>query len=257
MPSKPSNKERLKCKVIALNMEQLTDLTALMKKKFPGASVTCAGCVLAQEQVVSGKAQCSVIAKDGHDKSPMNCLQACWRALVQSKWMFNNGNIGRMAAKLTPDDKQAAQETLTAMSRASTAPGTPGTPSYNPGEGEDDEEEVPDTQEVGSSSPAKASKQLASKAPHKAAPKAASKAAVEVEVEVEDGDDMVVDEDPKPKEKRGRGRPKGSKNKMDPKNRARYVKAIKGMKPVPRNQLEFIASIPAGQIRLVYLWFSV
>ena len=246
-PSKPSNKERLKCKVIALNVEQLTDLTALMKKKFPGASVTCAGCALAQEQVVSGKAQCSVIGKEGHEKSPMNCLQACWRALVQSKWMFNNGNIGRMAAKLTPDDKQAAQETLTAMSRASTAPGTPGTPSYNMEDGEDEYEEVPDTQEVGSS--AKTAKQLASAAPAKAAPRAA--------VEVEDGDEMVMDEDPKPKEKRGRGRPKGSKNKVDPKIKARYKKAIRAMKVVPRDQPELIASIPDGQIRLVYLWFGV
>ena len=60
-----------------------------------------------------------------------------------------------------------------------------------------------------------------------------------------------------PKKKRGRGRPKGSKNKVDPKIKARYKKAIRGMKVVPRNQLELIASIPDAQIRLVYLWFGV
>ena len=243
-PSKPSNKERLKCKVIALNVEQLTDLTALMKKKFPGASVTCAGCALAQEQVVSGKAQCSVIGKEGHEKSPMNCLQACWNAMVQSKWMFKNGNIGRMAAKLTLDDKKAAQETLTAMSRASTAPGTP---SYNPGEGEDDEEEVSDTQEGGSSSAA----------PRKAAPMVDPKAAA---IEVEGADEMLVDEDAddmhvdeEPKKKRGRGRPRGSKNKHDKKAKKALKHVMKHVKVVARNDSELVAQISDGSIRLVYL----
>ena len=232
------------CQLVALIPEQLNNLHALHHKRYKGdEAITCGACLLTLEAHIKGEADLA-IATEGHEKSPTTCLQAFWRVCCNINTMNKNGNLGRKAAKLTVEDIRAGEQ---ALSRASTAPGTPGTPSYNPGEGEDEYEEDPDTQEVGSS--AKTAKQLASAAPAKAAPRAA--------VEVGDGDEMIMDEYPKPKEKRGRGRPKGSKNKVDPKIKARYKKAIRGMKVVPRDQLELIASIPDGQIRLVYLWFVV
>ena len=243
------------CQLVALTRDQLNNLHTLHHVRYKGhEAITCAPCMRTLEAHLKGEAADLAIATEGHEKSPKECLQSFWRVSCNINTMNKNGNLGRKAAKLTDDD-------IKAMSRASTAPGTP---SYNLEDGEDEDGEVPHTQEGEGSSPTKTSKKLASAAPAKAAPKAAPKAAVQVQDEdemVEDGDEMVEDGAAKltlkPKEKRGRGRPKGSKNKMDPKTRARYKKAIRAMKVVPRDQPELIASIPDGQIRLVYLWFGV
>ena len=246
MPTK--KKGGADCQLVALTPEQLKNLHALHNARYNDEEqINCHSCLKAQSAIINGE-KGLVIATEGHDKSPATCLQAFWRVCCQSGKMNKNGTLGRKAMKLTVEDIRAGEQ---ALSRASTAPGTPGTPSYNMEDGEDEYEEVPDTQEGGSSSPVKTAKQLASAAPRKAAPRVDPKAANEDE----DADDMLLDEEPK--KKRGRGRPKGSKNKVDPKIKARYKKAIRGMKVVPRNQLELIASIPDGQIRLVYLWFGV
>ena len=226
------------CQLVALTPDQLKNLHTQHHMKYKGdEAITCAPCMRTLGAHIKGEAADLAIATEGHEKSPTECLQAFWRVGCNINTMNKNGNLGRKAAKLTVQDIKAAEE---ALSRASTAPVSrastrPGTPTYNPGEGEDE------AQEGGSSSAAMDDTRLD-----------------------EDADDMLVDAELKekrgrgePKKKRGRGRPKGSKNKMDPKIKARYVKAIRGMKVVPRNQLEFIASIPDGQIRLVYLWFGV
>ena len=197
---------------LAMNPEQMTNLHALHNARYKGEEdINCHSCLQAQEAIIKG-ATGLVVATEGHDKSPATCLQAFWRVCCQSGKMNKNGTLGRKAMKLTVEDIRAGEQ---ALSRASTAPGTP---SYNMEDDEDDEdedEEVPDTKEGGSSSPAKTAKQLASAAPRKAAPTVDPKAAIEVE----DADEMLVDEDAadmlvdeEPKKKRGRGRPKGSKN---------------------------------------------
>ena len=150
--------------------------------------------------------------------------------------MYKNGNLGKKA-ELTVEEVEMAEK---ALSRATTAPGTPGTPSYDPGDGEDDDEEVPDTQEGGSSSAA----------PRKPAPTIDRKATPKASVVDEDGDDMLLDEEPR--EKRGRGRPPGSKNRVGKKQKARLMELLKGanMKLVADNDVKSIALIPERQIRL-------
>ena len=228
------------CQLLAMNPDQLKNLLHLHYTRYKGEEeINCNGCLQAQEAVING-ATGLVVATEGHDKSPATCLQAFWRVCCNSKTMNKNGSLGRKA-ELTVEDIAKAEK---ALSRASTAPGTP---SYNledgdgDGEGNEDEE-VPDTQDVGSSA-----------APTKPAPTAPP---------VEDGDEMVEDGDEmvedgaaiKPKEKRGRGRPKGSKNSINPKTKARYKMLMKGVEFVPRDDLQMIAGyLTDGQIRFVPL----
>ena len=227
---------------LAMNPEQLTNLLGLHYGRYNGEEdINCHSCLQAQEAIIKG-ATGLVVATEGHDKSPATCLQAFWRVCCQNGRMNKNGTLGRKA-ELTVEDIANAEK---ARSRASTAPGTP---SYNLEDGED--EEVPDTQDVGSSA-----------APTKPAPTAPPVEDGDEMVEdemVEDGDEMVEDGAAiKPKEKRGRGRPKGSKNSINPKTKALYKRAIKRMNVVPRNDQELIAAyISDGQIRLVYRWFKV
>ena len=215
--------------VVALTEDQLKNLHGLHWRRYNGEEeINCPSCLQAQEHIIKGAKGLRAFASEGHDKSPATCLQAFWRVCCQSGKMNKNGTLGRKA-ELTVKDIANAEK---ARSRASTAPGTP---SYNLEDGED--EEVPETQQVGSSVP-----------PIKAAPKAPP---------VEDGDEMVEDTEhavPKPKEKRGRGRPKGSKNSINPKTKASYKMVIKGMEFVPRNDLQMIAGyLTDGQIRFVPL----
>ena len=236
----PKTKGDPPCQLVALTPEQMWNLQGLHHQKYEGKEVvSCPGCLKAQEAVINGSpSDCERLRLPSgeHNKTPTTCLQAFWRVCVGNKTMYKNGNLGKKA-ELTVEEIEMAEK---ALSRATTAPGTPGTPSYDPGDGEDDDEQVPDTQEGGSSSAA----------PRKPAPTIDREATPKASVVDEDGDDMLLDEEPR--EKRGRGRPPGSKNRVGKKQKARLKELLKGAnrKLVADNDVKSIALIPESQIRL-------
>ena len=236
------------CQLIALTPNQMAGLYSLYEQKYQGkCQITCGGCLQSQERVINGdpsEGERLRIASGEHNKSPTTCLQAFWRLSVATKKMCKNGNLGKKAEVSLLEVEMAEKS----MSRATTAPGTPGTPFYDPGDGED--AEVPDTQEGESSSPAKTAKQLASAAPRKAAPKVDPKAAIEDEIEDEDSDDMLLDEEPK--KKRGRGRPPGVKNRVTKKEKERLIRLLKGTQSnlVAETDIQSVALIPERHFRL-------
>ena len=236
----PKTKGDPPCQLVALTPEQMGNLHGLHKQKYGReGQVTCAGCLKALDAVINGSPSDREklrVASGEHNTSPTTCLQKFWVLQVRLRKMCKNGNLGRNA-QLTEEEVKMAEN---ALSRANTAPGTPGTPSYDPGDGEDDDEQVPDTQEGGSSSAA----------PRKPAPTIDREATPKASVVDEDGDDMLLDEEPR--EKRGRGRPPGSKNRVGKKQKARLKDLLKGAnrKLVADNDVKSIALIPESQIRL-------
>ena len=207
------------CQLVALTPEQMWNLHGLHEQKYEGKEVvSCPGCLKAQEAVINGDpSDCERlrVARGEHNNSPTTCLQKFWLLQLRLKKMCKNGNLGRNA-QLTEAEVKMAEK---ALSRANTAPGTPGTPTYDPSlhaaDGQDDE--VPDTQEGGSSS------EVASE------PKVASVP-----------------------QKKGRGRPKGVKNKTSYKERVRIKQKSGRMKLVAKGPIQSIAVISDAQIKLFF-----
>ena len=208
------------CQLVALTPEQMGKLHGLHEQRYEGKEVvSCAGCLKAQEAVINGDPSDREklrIASGEHNNSPTTCLQKFWLLQLRLKKMCKNGNLGRNA-QLTEAEVKMAEK---ALSRANTAPGTPGTPTYDPSlhaaDGEDDE--VPDTQEGGSSSEVAA-------ADKSSEPKVASVP-----------------------QKKGRGRPKGAKNKRSSDERMRIKQKMR-MKLVAKDPIQSIAVISDAQIR--------
>ena len=190
------------CQLVALNPEQMGNLHGLHEQKYGReGEITCPGCLQALDAVINGSPSDREklrVASGEHNTSPTTCLQKFWGQQVRLRKMCKNGNLGRNA-QLTEAEVKMAEN---ALSRANTAPGTPGTPSYDP-------DEVPDTQEGGSSS------EVAAAEP----------------------------------EKKGRGRPAGSKNKRSKEERERIQQKIGNMKLVAKDPIQSIAVISDAQIR--------
>ena len=205
----PKTKGDPPCQLVALTPEQMGNLHGLHEQRYEGKEVvSCPGCLKAQEAVINGDPSDREklrIASGEHNNSPTTCLQKFWLLQLRLKKMCKNGNLGRNA-QLTEEEVKMAEK---ALSRANTAPGTPGTPTYDP-------DDVPDTQEGGSSS------EVASE------PKEPKVASVP--------------------QKKGRGRPKGAKNKRSSDERVRIKQKMR-MKLVAKDPIQSIAVISDAQIK--------
>ena len=209
------------CQLVALTPEQMGKLHGLHEQRYEGKEVvSCAGCLKAQEAVINGDPSDREklrVASGEHNNSPTTCLQKFWLLQLRLKKMCKNGNLGRNA-QLTEAEVKMAEK---ALSRANTAPGTPGTPTYDPSlhaaDGQADD--VPDTPEGGSSS------EVASE------PKEPKVASVP--------------------QKKGRGRPKGAKNKSSSDERMRIKQKMR-MKLVAKDPIQSIAVISDAQIKLFF-----
>ena len=205
----PKTKGDPPCQLVALTPEQMGNLHGLHEQRYEGKEVvSCAGCLKAQEAVINGDPSDREklrIASGEHNNSPTTCLQKFWLLQLRLKKMCKNGNLGRNA-QLTEAEVKMAEK---ALSRANTAPGTPGTPTYDPSlhaaDGQADD--VPDTPEGGSSSEVASVPQ-----------------------------------------KKGRGRPKGAKNKRSSDERVRIKQKMR-MKLVAKDPIQSIAVISDAQIR--------
>ena len=206
----PTTKGDAPCQLVALTPEQMGNLHGLHEQRYEGKEVvSCAGCLKALDAVINGSPSDREklrVASGEHNTSPTTCLQKFWLLQLRLKKMCKNGNLGRNA-QLTEAEVKMAEK---ALSRANTAPGTPGTPTYDP-------DDVPDTQEGGSSS------EVASE------PKVASVP-----------------------QKKGRGRPKGAKNKTSYEERVRIKQKIGRMKLVAKGPIQSIAVISDAQIKLFF-----
>ena len=221
MPMPTKKKGGADCQLLAMNPEQLTNLHGLHYGRYKGEEeINCNGCLQAQEAVINGDPSDREklrIASGEHNNSPTTCLQKFWLLQLRLKKMCKNGNLGRNA-QLTEAEVKMAEK---ALSRANTAPGTPGTPTYDPSlhaaDGQADD--VPDTPEGGSSS------EVASE------PKEPKVASVP--------------------QKKGRGRPKGAKNKRSSDERMRIKQKMR-MKLVAKDPIQSIAVISDAQIKLFF-----
>ena len=217
----PTPKGDPPCQLLALTPEQMWNLHGLHKQKHGReGQVSCPGCLKAQEAVINGDPSDREklrVARGEHNNSPTTCLQKFWLLQLRLKKMCKNGNLGRNA-QLTEAEVKMAEK---ALSRANTAPGTPGTPTYDPSlhaaDGQADD--VPDTPEGGSSS------EVASE------PKEPKLASVP--------------------QKKGRARPKGAKNKRSYEEMMRIKQKMR-MKLVAKDPIQSIAVISDAQIKLFF-----
>lgn len=194
------------CELVALSSEQMDNLQLLHLQKYgKEGEITCPGCLQALDAVINGSPSDREklrVASGEHHKSPTTCLQVFWVMCLRLGKMYKNGNLGRKA-HLTEKELKLAENGLSRASTAPGTPGTPGTPTY------DQDDQVPDTQEGGSSS------EVAAAEP----------------------------------EKKGRGRPAGSKNKTSKEERVRIQQKIGNMKLVAKDGIQAIAVISDAQLR--------
>ena len=123
MPTK--KKGGADCQLFAMNEDQLKNLQLQHWARYNGEEdINCNGCLKVQEAMINGATGLVLpITSGGHDKKPTTCLQAFWRICCQSGRMNKNGNLGKKAEVSLLEVEMAEK----AMSRATTAPGTPGT----------------------------------------------------------------------------------------------------------------------------------